>query len=189
VCIGGECLDEARACETDEACIAWLSNLSEDCSVDTDCYYYAYGDRCVDVGGFGRCAAIPYPDCAFGEPNDLPLFGASGTATVCAALSGRCENHECRNGCTSEPDFCTTRDEGGPVCDAITGHCIGCTGDADCSGVPGAPHCNIPTGTCECQGAGECAGVLGMTSCVAGECSCSSEASCTKFPNAAASCR
>jgi hypothetical protein len=190
-CVDGLCLDAERSCNAHEECVAWATGLTEPCNEDTDCVYNAdFGGLCINVAGSGLCVMVPYGgDCAFGAATEAQKNGSTDTATVCLDLSGRCDAHQCFRGCTSDPNFCTTppNNKRGPLCDAVTGKCGGCTGDGQCGG-SGTSHCDLATGVCGCQSDDECGALAGMDTCVAGKCSCSAT-SCTTFPDATAVCR
>ena len=165
-------------------CVPVASAWSVSCTEDTDCFT-DFGEVCVDVGGYGRCASAHDPElgCFFeGEvPLTYPKFGASSPTMVdvCGKESGRCENLRCFTGCTDEPDFCTTglNQGNGNTCDPQSGRCT-CAGDGECTGGP--EHCNPTTHRCdECAEPDDCAGAAeGKDACVDGRCGCSDASIC-----------
>jgi len=172
-------------CNTHADCVPIASGWQSTCTMDDDCFV-AFGEVCVNVMGFGHCAAVPDEPlgCLFpGEaPVTLPKFGVTPTelVDVCGKDSGRCENRRCFTGCTDDPNFCTTGLTAGhgDTCDTASGRCT-CQADSECA--HGPQHCNPVTHLCdECADATDCSGAAaGKDVCVDGRCGCSSASVCS----------
>ena len=112
-------------------------------------------------GGGGVCVAcagvLPY--CVSAACVECASDANCTSATAAACVSGNCA--ECANAadCASVPGL--------PVCNtaASPNTCVGCLGDADCSG--GTPKCETGERVCvECLNNGDCSGE--MSTCSAG---------------------
>jgi hypothetical protein len=165
-------------CRSSAECLPEASFWLFGCRSDMDCFFFS-NERCVDVGGTGRCARVaPSANgCDYSNPDEvtLPLFGGSGTVLVCANASLACDGGECVPGCSSNADCSPARN--GSVCDTTTRLCR-CVRDEDCGGA-GVSRCAVATGRCECADAGECSEVPNSNACQSGRCGCSGVSACT----------
>ena len=164
-------------CRSSTECLPEASLWFFDCDSDTDCFFFS-DERCVDVGGSGRCARVAPSANGCGDSNPdevtLPLFGTSGNVLVCANTSLTCDGGACVPGCASNADCSPARN--GSVCDTNTRLCL-CVRDEDCGGA-GVSRCAIATGRCECADARDCNDVPNSDACQAGRCGCSGVSAC-----------
>jgi hypothetical protein len=167
----------AEPCRAASECLPQASFWIFDCDSDADCFFFT-DERCVDVGGIGRCARLAPSANGCGDQNPdevtLPRFGTSGDVLVCANASLTCSEGRCVPGCAVDGDCSPARN--GSVCDTSTGLCR-CVRDQDCGGA-GVSRCNTATGRCECTGATDCEEVPNSNACVAGRCGCGGVNAC-----------
>jgi hypothetical protein len=182
------CVDPTSTCETNDDCVGFVSFWSPSCFEDADCQLP--GDVCVESGIYGLCASPPDPvdGCLFPgtEPTTRKRFGTSdggtpdgGAVVVCGATSGRCNNGVCVDGCSSDPNFCTSGGGFGETCNETSGMCE-CAASSECT-TSGVSACNQQNHRCECVTNADCTSP-GFDTCVAGSCGCSNASACPTSP-------